>query len=64
MLKPLECYNLTNIARIAFGVVGINFWAQFTPKIKLQFFILVLPPLGLLTHFSWAPLQKTKEGLI
>ena len=44
MLKTPKCYNSMNIARIAFGVVGINFWAQFTPKIKLRFFILVLPP--------------------
>jgi hypothetical protein len=44
MLKTLKCYNSTNIARIAFGVVGIDFWAQFTPKIKLWFLILVLSP--------------------
>jgi hypothetical protein len=43
MLKTLKCYNSMNIARIAFRVIGIDFWAQFTPKIKL-FFILVLPP--------------------
>ena len=27
-----------NITQIAFGVVGNDFWAQFTSKIKLQFF--------------------------
>ena len=45
MPTTLKCYNLTNIAWIAFGVVRIDFWAQFTPKIKLRFLILVLPPL-------------------
>jgi hypothetical protein len=38
--KTPKCYNSTNIAWITFGVVEINFWAQFTPKIKLQFLIL------------------------
>ena len=33
-----------NIAQIAFGAFGIDFWAQFTPKIKLGFSILGLPP--------------------
>ena len=44
MQQTPKCYNSTTIAQIAFGVVGIDSWAQFTSKIKLQFFILVLPP--------------------
>jgi hypothetical protein len=32
-----------NIAQIAFEVIRIEFWAQFTPKNKLWFSILVLP---------------------
>ena len=49
MLKTLKCYNSMNISQIAFGVVRIDFWAQFTPKIKLQFFYFSPappPPLG------------------
>ena len=46
MLKTPKCYNSTNIAHIAFRVVRIDFWAQFTSKIKLRFLILVLPPLA------------------
>ena len=44
MLKTPKCYNSINTAQIAFGVVGIDFWAQITSKIKLRFSILVLPP--------------------
>jgi hypothetical protein len=43
-LKTPWWYISTNIAQIAFGVVGIDFGAQFASKIKLQFFILVLLP--------------------
>ena len=46
MLKTPKCYNSTNTAQIAFGVVGIDFWAQITSKIKLRFSILGLPPLA------------------
>jgi hypothetical protein len=52
MLKIPKCYNPTNIAQIAFRVVRIDFWAQFTPKIKLQFLILVLPPPCLNSKFA------------
>ena len=63
MLKTPKCYNSTNIARIAFRVVGINFWAQFTPKIKLQFFILVLPPPCLMWQL-WFFQQVQSESLM
>jgi len=43
-LKTPKCYNSTNIAQIAFGVFGIDFGAQFTPKIEVRFFILILLP--------------------
>jgi hypothetical protein len=39
MLKTPQCHNSTNTAQITFGVVGIDFWAQITSKIKLWFFL-------------------------
>jgi hypothetical protein len=43
-LKTPRCNISLNIAQITFRVFEIDFWAQFTPKIKLGFSILGLPP--------------------